>query len=92
MPQSGHYENLVLGSGNGAMFLAGHMARSGRRTAVVERHWIGGSSPNINGLPTKNEIWSAKVADLARHGQRFGVPIFSGVSDMTEVRQRERVW
>jgi pyruvate/2-oxoglutarate dehydrogenase complex dihydrolipoamide dehydrogenase (E3) component len=57
---------------------------------VVERRWIGGSCPNINCLPSKNEIWSAKVADLARHGQRFGVPIFSSVSDMTEVRGRKR--
>jgi pyruvate/2-oxoglutarate dehydrogenase complex dihydrolipoamide dehydrogenase (E3) component len=90
MPQPEGYECLVLGSGNGGMFLAWQMARSGRRTAVVERRWIGGSCPNINCLPSKNEIWSAKVADLARHGQRFGVQIFSGVSDMTEVRRRKR--
>jgi pyruvate/2-oxoglutarate dehydrogenase complex dihydrolipoamide dehydrogenase (E3) component len=90
MPQPEHYECLVLGSGNGGMFLAWQMARSGRRTAVVERRWIGGSCPNINCLPSKNEIWSAKVADLARHGQRFGAPIFSSVSDMTEVRGRKR--
>jgi len=90
MPQPDRYECVVLGSGNGGMFLAWHMARSGRRTAVVERRWIGGSCPNINCLPSKNEIWSSKVANLARHGQRFGVPIFSGISDMTEVRQRKR--
>ncbi len=75
MPQPEHYENLVS-SGNGGKFLACHMARSGLRTAVVERRWSGGSCPNIG----KNEIWSAKAADLARHGWRFGVPIFSGVS------------
>ncbi len=90
MPQQEQFEALILGSGNGGMFLAQHMARSGRRTAVVERRWIGGSCPNINCLPSKNVIWSAKVADLARHGASFGVPIFSGVSDMTEVRQRKR--
>ena len=90
MPERERFEALILGSGNGGMFLAWHLARSGQRTAVVERRWIGGSCPNINCLPSKNEIWSAKVADLARHGQRFGVPVFSGVSDMTEVRQRKR--
>jgi cation diffusion facilitator CzcD-associated flavoprotein CzcO len=60
MPQPERFETLVLGSGNGGMYLAWHMARSGRRTAVVERRWIGGSCPNINCLPSKNEIWSAK--------------------------------
>ena len=56
---------IVLGSGEGSKYLAWQMARAGRRTAVVERRWTGGSCPNINCLPSKNEIWSAKVADLA---------------------------
>ena len=37
------FEVLILGSGQGGKLLAWHMARSGRRTAVVERRWIGGS-------------------------------------------------
>src|SRR6202022_695631 len=47
MPQPERIETLILGSGNGGMYLARHMARSGRRTAVVERRWIGGSWPKI---------------------------------------------
>jgi len=50
MPQPERFEALILGSGNGGMYLANHLARSGRRTAVVERRWIGGSCPNINGI------------------------------------------
>jgi pyruvate/2-oxoglutarate dehydrogenase complex dihydrolipoamide dehydrogenase (E3) component len=83
-------ETLVLGSGNGGMFLAWHMAQSGRRTAVVERRWIGGSCPNINCLPSKNEIWSAKVADLVHHGASFGAKTGSVATDMAKVRQRKR--
>ncbi len=67
------YEALILGSGEGGKFLAWHLARSGWKTAVVERKWIGGSCPNINCLPSKNEIWSAKVADLVHHAARFGM-------------------
>ena len=65
--QPERFEVLVLGSGFGGKLLAWHMARSGRRTAVVERRWIGGSCPNIACLPSKNEIWSAEVAHLAQH-------------------------
>src|ERR1700719_3512645 len=72
------------------MYLAWHMARSGRRTAVVERRWIGGSCPNINCLPSKNEIWSAKVADLVHHAANFGAMTGSVATDMTKVRQRKR--
>ncbi len=90
MPQPEPFETLVLGSGNGGMYLAWHMARSGRRTAVVERHWIGGSCPNINCLPSKNEIWSAKVADLVHHAASFGAKTGSVAIDMVKVRQRKR--
>jgi pyruvate/2-oxoglutarate dehydrogenase complex dihydrolipoamide dehydrogenase (E3) component len=90
MPQPERIETLILGSGNGGMYLAWHMARSGRRTAVVERRWIGGSCPNINCLPSKNEIWSAKVVDLVHHGASFGAKTDSVPIDMAKVRQRKR--
>ena len=72
MTDSDHYENLIIGSGEGGKYLAWHLARLGQRTAVVERKMVGGSCPNTNCLPSKNEIWSAKVADLAAHGDQFG--------------------
>src|SRR6266853_5803767 len=90
MSQPERYEVLVLGSGEGGKYLAWHMARSGRRTAVVERRWIGGSCPNINCLPSKNEIWSAKVADLLHHAAQFGIVTGSVAVDMAKVRQRKR--
>jgi pyruvate/2-oxoglutarate dehydrogenase complex dihydrolipoamide dehydrogenase (E3) component len=66
------YELLVLGSGEAG--LAWTMGRAGLHCAVVEHKLIGGSCPNTNCLPTKNEIWSAKVADLVHQARqvRFG--------------------
>jgi len=84
------YEVLVLGSGAGGKLLAWHMARSGRRTAVVERRWIGGSCPNVNCMPSKNEVWSAKVAHLLSHAREFGMVTGSVAVDMATVRQRKR--
>jgi pyruvate/2-oxoglutarate dehydrogenase complex dihydrolipoamide dehydrogenase (E3) component len=90
MAQPERYENLVLGSGAGGKLIAWHMAQSGRRTAVVERRWIGGSCPNIACLPSKNEIRSAEVAHLAREAAEFGVKTGPVAVDMTTVRQRKR--
>ena len=81
---------LVLGSGAGGKLLAWHMARSGQRTAVVERRWIGGSCPNVNCLPSKNEIHSAKVAWQVRHGAEYGVGTGPIEIDMAGVRKRKR--
>ncbi|MGA8756789.1 MAG: FAD-dependent oxidoreductase [Stellaceae bacterium] len=91
MPQSERFDVLILGSGFGGKLLAWHMARSGRRTAVVERRWIGGSCPNIACLPSKNEIWSARIAHQTRHAGQFGTIITGSVTtDMAKVRQRKR--
>jgi pyruvate/2-oxoglutarate dehydrogenase complex dihydrolipoamide dehydrogenase (E3) component len=90
MSQPERFEILVLGSGEGGKLLAWHMARSGHRTAVVERKLIGGSCPNTNCLPTKNEIWSAKVADLVHHADRFGMVTGPVSTDMTKVLARKR--
>src|SRR4030088_2937545 len=90
MPQSEQFEVLVLGSGTGGKLIAWHMAQSGRRTAVVERRWVGGSCPNIACMPSKNEISSASVAHLARHGRQYGTVTGSVTVDMATVRRRKR--
>src|ERR1700730_3582337 len=90
MSQPERVDALVLGSGQGGKLLAWHMARSGRRTVVVERRWIGGSCPNIACLPSKNEIWSARVSHFAHHAAQFGTLTGTVATDMVKVRQRKR--
>jgi pyruvate/2-oxoglutarate dehydrogenase complex dihydrolipoamide dehydrogenase (E3) component len=85
-----NYKNVVIGSGEGGKYLAWDLAQSGQPTVVVERRWVGGSCPNVNCLPSKNEIWSAKVADLMHHATRFGITTSSAASDMAAVRKRKR--
>ena len=84
------YDVLVLGSGTAGKLMAWTMAKEGRRTAVVERKYIGGSCPNIACLPSKNIIHSAKVASLvARHGE-FGIETGPITIDMAKVYARKR--
>jgi pyruvate/2-oxoglutarate dehydrogenase complex dihydrolipoamide dehydrogenase (E3) component len=90
MSEAEQCEVVVVGSGEGGKYLAWHMAQGGRRTAVVERRWIGGSCPNINCLPSKNEIWSAGVAHIARRASAFGVTTGPISVDMAQVVKRKR--
>ena len=71
------YEILVLGSGEAGKYLAWTMAKAGHRTAMVERKWLGGSCPNVAYLPSKNLIYSATVAALAKRGAEFGLEMDS---------------
>jgi len=84
------FEILIIGSGEAGKFLAWTMAKTGRRTAVVERRLIGGSCPNIACLPSKNIIHSAKVAELTRRAVEFGVATGPITIDMAGVRARKR--
>src|SRR5499426_1088028 len=90
MTHAESFANLILGSGAGGKLLAWHLAPSGESTAVVERRWIGGSCPNVNCLPSKNEIWSAKVSYLVHRAAEYGAVTGPVTIDMAKVRQRKR--
>jgi pyruvate/2-oxoglutarate dehydrogenase complex dihydrolipoamide dehydrogenase (E3) component len=90
MPQREHFDVLVLGSGQGGQQIGWHLAQAGRRAALVERRWIGGSCPTIACMPSKTELWSARVAHLARHGQPFGVTTGGITIDMPTVLRHKR--
>src|ERR1700722_7755678 len=90
MPAPETFDVLILGSGQGGKHLAWHLARSGKRVAVVERRWVGGSCPAVACLPSKNEIWSARVAHVVRDAAGF-VTIVDGVrTDMARVWRRKQ--
>jgi len=90
MSQLEQFDVLVLGSGQGGQLIAWHLAHAGRRAALVERRWIGGSCPNIACMPSKTEVWSARVAHLAQHGAQFGVTTGPVTTDMATVLRRKR--
>src|ERR1700688_2458490 len=90
MADAEKYEILVLGSGEAGKWTAWTMADEGHRTAMVERKWLGGSCPNIPCLPSKNVIYSARVASLVRRGAEFGLEMDQLRINMAGVQQRKR--
>src|SRR5215469_8680144 len=89
MAEIEHYEFLVLGSGEAGKWLSWTMGKAGRRTAVIERKYIGGSCPNIACLPSKNVIRSAKAHWFVRHGSEYGIRA-NPETDMAGVLKRKR--
>jgi pyruvate/2-oxoglutarate dehydrogenase complex dihydrolipoamide dehydrogenase (E3) component len=84
------YDLLILGSGAGGKLLAWTLATRGKRTAVIERRYVGGSCPNIACLPSKNVIHSAKVASYFGRSAEFGITPRDWKLDMAAVRDRKR--
>src|SRR5690242_5356412 len=90
MAEPERFQTVILGSGQGGKLLAWHLAKMGRRTAVVERQWVGGSCPAVACMPSKNEIWSARVGYLSRHAVVFGAVNGAIKTDMAKVLGRKR--
>jgi pyruvate/2-oxoglutarate dehydrogenase complex dihydrolipoamide dehydrogenase (E3) component len=84
------FDLVILGGGTGSTVAAWTFAGEGKRVAVVERKYIGGSCPNIACLPSKNVIHSAKVASYFRRSKEFGITHDGFAIDMAGVRERKR--
>jgi pyruvate/2-oxoglutarate dehydrogenase complex dihydrolipoamide dehydrogenase (E3) component len=84
------FDLVILGGGTGSTVAAWTFAGEGKRVAVVERKYIGGSCPNIACLPSKNIIHSAKVASYFRRSKEFGIAHNGFTIDMLGVRERKR--
>jgi pyruvate/2-oxoglutarate dehydrogenase complex dihydrolipoamide dehydrogenase (E3) component len=81
---------VILGGGTGSTIAAWTFAAEGKRVAVIDRKYIGGSCPNIACLPSKNIIHSAKVASYFRRSKEFGITHDGFAIDMSGVRERKR--
>jgi pyruvate/2-oxoglutarate dehydrogenase complex dihydrolipoamide dehydrogenase (E3) component len=84
------YDLVILGGGTGSTLAAWTFASEGKRVAVVDRRYIGGSCPNIACLPSKNIIQSAKVALYVHRSEEFGIRGRDFAVDMSVVRDRKR--
>src|SRR6202050_154979 len=80
------FDLVILGDGTGSTLAAWTFAGEGKRVAVIERKYIGGSCPNIACLPSKNIIQSARVASYFRRGGEFGSIADGFHVDMAAVR------
>jgi len=86
-----HYDLVILGGGTGSTLAAWTFASEGKRVAVIDRKYIGGSCPNIACLPSKNIIHGAKVASYFGRSKEFGIASRGFTIDMSGVRKRKMV-
>src|SRR5215204_6257531 len=85
-----HYDAVVIGAGQAGVPLSQALARSGRRTALIEREHVGGTCINEGCTPTKTMVASAKTAYVDRRSADYGVHNGPVAVDMPEVRGRKR--
>lgn len=87
---SEHFDAIVIGAGQGGGPIASAFAESGRKTALIEREFAGGTCVNWGCTPTKTLIASGRIAHLANRSADYGVETGDVSVDMKAVRQRGR--
>lgn len=84
------YDAILIGAGQANNPLSRTLAQAGWQVAVVEREHVAGTCINEGCTPSKTMIASARVAHIARRGDRYGVRTGPVSVDMTRVRERKR--
>lgn len=57
------YDVIVIGAGPGGYEAAAHAAKMGKKTALIEKKYIGGTCLNVGCIPTKSLLHAANVYD-----------------------------
>lgn len=84
------FDAIVIGTGQSGPALAVRLAKAGRKTAIIERKYFGGTCVNTGCTPTKTLIASARAAHIARRAADFGVMVQRPVTvDMKRVKARK---
>ena len=83
------YDAIVIGAGQAGTPLAKKLALAGKKTALIEKRYIGGTCINDGCTPTKTWVASAKMAYMASVSKALGVTIRSYKVDMKHIKKRK---
>ncbi len=87
----GPYDLIVIGAGTAGLVTAAVSAGLGAKTALVERHLMGGDCLNVGCVPSKALISTARAAASIRQAGEFGVHVEGEVRvDFAQVMERMR--
>lgn len=84
-----HYDAIIIGAGQAGVPLSKKLANAGKKTAIIEKRWVGGTCVNDGCTPTKTWVASAKAVYNAMHSVDIGVEIESFKVNMKRVKERK---
>jgi pyruvate/2-oxoglutarate dehydrogenase complex dihydrolipoamide dehydrogenase (E3) component len=86
------FDAIVIGTGQAGPSLARRLVTAGRKVAIIERKFFGGTCVNNGCTPTKTLVASAYAAHVARRHADYGVTIGGPIGvDMKAVKARKDV-
>jgi len=87
---SEHFQIAVIGSGPGGYIAALKAAQSGAKTAVIEKHLLGGTCLNYGCIPSKALLASAETIHNIKRAEYFGINVEGSVTfDWPAIQKRK---
>lgn len=83
------FDLAILGGGPAGYVAAEKAARGGFSVVLFEKRELGGVCLNEGCIPTKTLLYSAKLLDYARHGDKYGVNVADASLDFPAVMKRK---
>lgn len=84
------YDMIVIGGGAAGLTAAGMAALLGAKTALVEKHRLGGDCTWVGCVPSKTLLRASKAAHLIRTADRFGLAAMPLQFDFSNVMNHVR--
>ena len=79
------YDLTIIGGGSAGLVLAVAGAKLGKKTALVEKHRIGGDCLWTGCVPSKALLKAAKVANYTRNAEKYGIAVSETTPDWQRV-------
>ncbi len=79
------YDLTIIGGGSAGLVLAVAGAKLGKKTALVEKHRIGGDCLWTGCVPSKALLKAAKIANYIRDAEKYGITATDATSDWQRV-------
>ena len=79
------YDLTIIGGGSAGLVLAVAGAKLGKKTALVEKHRIGGDCLWTGCVPSKALLKVAKVANYIRNAEKYGIGVQGNAPDWQRV-------
>src|ERR1700744_5050957 len=83
------YDAIIIGAGQAGVPLAKKLAMAGKKTAIIEKRYIGGTCVNDGCTPTKTMIGSAKMAYMMSKAKELGVDVKGFKVNMKRIKKRK---
>lgn len=83
------FDAIIIGAGQSGPSLAAALAQAGRKVAIVERKYFGGTCINNGCIPSKTYVAHAKVAHSIRQAKKYGMQVTGFSIELKKIKEKK---